>query len=80
MNPIKAAAYIALLVAIAACGYILYQTYMDVILLRSSIDAFGGPNHSQLLEYWLPAGIALVGIIVSLALFGLAKHLEPPAV
>jgi hypothetical protein len=75
MNPTKAAAILALVVAVAALGYAGFQFYENAVLLRDQLHALRGEEFDgPLLEYWIPLGIATVALIASLALFGAAKH------
>jgi hypothetical protein len=77
MNPTKAAAILALIVAVAALGYAGYQFYENYFLLRDSINALRGEEtDSYMLEYWIPLGISVVALIASLALFGAAKRTQ----
>lgn len=74
MNPTKAAAVLALIVAVAALGYAGYQYYQNAVLLRDQLFALRGEDiDGPLLEYWIPLGISIVALIASLALFGAAK-------
>lgn len=73
MASTKAAAILALLAAIVAAGWIVYELYENVLLDRAAIDGLNGIGHSQLLEYGLPGGIAVAALITSLVLFGSAK-------
>jgi hypothetical protein len=74
MNPTKAAAILALIVALAALGYMGHEYYENSVMLRDEILALRGEQvGGTLLEYWVPGGIAVVGLIASLALFGAAK-------
>ena len=74
MNPTKAAAILALIVAVAALGYAGYQFYENAVLLRDQLHALRGEDlDGPLMEYWTPLGISIVALIASLALFGAAK-------
>ena len=74
MNITKAAATLSLLIATAEIAFLLYETYQDVVLLRSSIDGLGGGAHNQVLEYWIPGAVAAAALVTSLALFGSARE------
>jgi hypothetical protein len=85
MNPTKAAACLALVVAVIAAGYLCYALYENVILLKAANEALdcadlriesgvtdcGASNVA--LEYGVSGGTAVVSLIASLALFGAAK-------
>jgi hypothetical protein len=80
MNPTKAAACLALVVAVIAAGYLCYALYENVILLKAANEALDcteiGSNCEKSnvgLEYGISGGIAVVSLIASLALFGAAK-------
>jgi len=86
MNPTKAAATLALAVTVAAAAYLCYQLYENVILLKSANasvdcldlklkygDSYDCNETSPGLIYGISAGVAIVSLIVSLALFGAAK-------
>lgn len=78
MNLIRAAATIALIVAIVATGFLIYYAYENEVLLRHALASFDGPDpENPTLEYLASGGIALVCLITSLTLFGLAKTKEP---
>jgi hypothetical protein len=73
MNRTKSAAILALIVALAATGYLCFVLCQNVILLKSSIDGLNGIDDEPLLRYGISGGIAVVALITSLALFGAAK-------
>jgi hypothetical protein len=86
MKLIKAAAYVALVVTVIAAGYLCYAFYENQIMLRAANDSldclelkmkngenFNCEKPNVTLEYGLSGGIAAIGLIASLALFGAAK-------
>jgi hypothetical protein len=89
MNPTKAAACLALVVAVIAAGYLCYALYENVILLKAANESLDCADlriesgvtdcsaSNVALEYGVSGGIAVVGLIASLALFGAAKSSKP---
>lgn len=80
MNAIRIAAYIALVVTLVAGGYLCYFLYRNEVHLEAAqhgLDcAENGTNcdePSPMLEYGVSGGIAVVGLITSLVLFGASK-------
>ena len=85
MNPTKAAATLALIVALIASGYLCFVLYQNVILHKSELAAYASIEHSvatgekndfednSAMQYLISGGVAVVALIASLTLFGAAK-------
>lgn len=86
MHPTKAAAILALIIALGVASYFCVLLYDDVVLHKPELAAFnnvgvevsgkGILDHDwdNLTEqYLISGGIAVVALIASLALFGSAK-------
>jgi hypothetical protein len=86
MNALRAAAWLALVVTVIAIGYLCYALYDNEISLASvnqnedclELKMRYGENYpcktaNPALEYGVSGGIAVVGLIASLALFGAEK-------
>lgn len=86
MHPTKAAAIVALVSTIAVAAYFFILLYQDVVMHKPELAALDSisvgitgkgtvdnewDNLSE--KYLISGGIAVVGLIASLALFGAAK-------
>jgi hypothetical protein len=85
MHPTKVAASLALVIALAAAGYFCVVLYQNVVLHKTEFAAMDSLERSiktgedsdfednSTEQYLISGGIAAVGLITSLALFGAAK-------